>query len=78
MQFSISLFLISLDTLNKSTDLLFPTSFITTNSRWIKNYIISIFTNHLIKYPTPININYAWSFGSLAGICLIIQILTGI
>nr|QYC61867.1 cytochrome b [Actinocyclus sp. mgcode 4] len=63
---------------NKSTDLLFPTSFINTNSRWIKNYIISIFTNHLIKYPTPININYAWSFGSLAGICLIIQILTGI
>jgi len=62
----------------KSTNLLFSTSFINTNSRWIKNYIISIFTNHLIKYPTPININYAWSFGSLAGICLIIQILTGI
>ena len=78
MQFSINLLPISLDTLNKSTDLLFPTSFINTNSRWVKNYIVSIFTNHLIKYPTPININYAWSFGSLAGICLIIQILTGI
>jgi len=63
---------------NKSTDLLFSTSFINKNSRWIKNYLVSIITNHLIKYPTPINLNYAWSFGSLAGICLIIQILTGI
>jgi len=34
--------------------------------------------NHIIHYPTPININYAWSFGAIAGICLIIQILTGI
>ena len=67
-----------LDNKKKSTVLLFSTSFINTNLRWIKNYLISIFTNHLIKYPTPININYAWSFGSLAGICLIIQILTGI
>jgi len=63
---------------NKSTNVLFSISFINSNYRWIKNYLISIFTNHLIKYPTPININYAWSFGSLAGICLIIQILTGI
>jgi len=71
-------FLMERNASNKTTDLLFSTSFINTNYRWIKNYLISIFTNHLIKYPTPININYAWSFGSLAGICLIIQILTGI
>jgi len=34
--------------------------------------------SHIIHYPTPINLSYAWSFGSLAGICLVIQILTGL
>lgn len=53
-------------------------NFVTKNVRWVKNYLISLLNNHLIVYPTPINLSYAWSFGSLAGICLIIQILTGI
>lgn len=39
---------------------------------------LKIFHNHLINYPTPININYAWGFGSLAGFYLVIQIITGI
>ncbi|MEI7668548.1 MAG: cytochrome b/b6 [Pseudomonadota bacterium] len=30
------------------------------------------------SYPTPKNLNYFWNFGSLAGICLVIQILTGL
>ena len=42
------------------------------------NYIFSFIDSHLIHYPTPINLSYAWSFGSLAGICLIVQIITGI
>lgn len=46
--------------------------------RWNKDYILSIVDSHLIDYPSPINLSYAWSFGSLAGICLVIQILTGI
>nr|APC24898.1 apocytochrome b [Gracilariopsis andersonii] len=46
--------------------------------RLLKRPIISIVNNHLIDYPTPINIHYAWNFGFLASICLIIQILTGI
>jgi quinol-cytochrome oxidoreductase complex cytochrome b subunit len=29
-------------------------------------------------YPTPKNLNYLWNFGSLAGITLVIMILTGI
>ncbi|MGB5482910.1 cytochrome b [Parasphingorhabdus sp.] len=29
-------------------------------------------------YPTPRNLNYMWNFGSLAGIFLVIQIITGI
>lgn len=41
------------------------------------NNLIKIISNTLIKLPTPININIWWNFGSLLGICLIIQIITG-
>jgi ubiquinol-cytochrome c reductase cytochrome b subunit len=40
--------------------------------------LISILNNHLVDYPTPININYFWGFGSLAGVCLLLQIITGV
>lgn len=40
--------------------------------------LLSIVNDHLINYPTPINIHYAWNFGFLAAMCLIIQIITGI
>ena len=33
---------------------------------------------HLLDYPTPINLTYWWNFGSLAGIVLVIMIVTGI
>jgi ubiquinol-cytochrome c reductase cytochrome b subunit len=46
--------------------------------RWNKDYILSVVDGHLIDYPAPINLSYAWSFGALAGICLGIQIVTGI
>jgi ubiquinol-cytochrome c reductase cytochrome b subunit len=40
---------------------------------------ILTFTNHaLVEYPTPRNLNYWWNFGSLAGIILVLQIITGI
>jgi len=40
--------------------------------------LYNIIKNHLIRYPTPLNINFNWSYGSIAGIFLIIQIITGI
>ena len=43
-----------------------------------RNYLFDIFDNHLIHYNSPISLTYAWSFGSLAGICLIIQMISGI
>ncbi len=46
--------------------------------KFINNNIVSLFYNHIIFYPTPINISYLWGLGSLAGIMLILQILTGI
>jgi len=46
--------------------------------RWNKDSILSFVNAHIIDYPTPINLNYMWSFGSTAGLCLVIQIVTGI
>jgi ubiquinol-cytochrome c reductase cytochrome b subunit len=48
--------------------------------RWI-DYRLPIFTflhHELHEYPTPRNLNYLWNFGSLAGIVLVIMIVTGI
>nr|YP_001165342.1 apocytochrome b [Phytophthora ramorum]ABG54094.1 apocytochrome b [Phytophthora ramorum]ACD46611.1 apocytochrome b [Phytophthora ramorum] len=46
--------------------------------RWNKKSLFAVINNHLIDYPTPINLNYFFGFGSLAGIMLVVQILTGI
>nr|APD14946.1 cytochrome b [Tridactylus sp. NS-2016] len=40
--------------------------------------LISIMNNALVDLPAPINISMWWNFGSLLGLCLIIQTLTGI
>ena len=56
----------------------FMASFVFKTTRWNKNYMLAFLDSHIIHYPTPINLTYAWSFGSSAGICLIIQILSGI
>jgi len=44
----------------------------------LKQPLVAPLNEHLIEYPTPSNLNYWWGFGSTAGICLILQILTGI
>lgn len=46
--------------------------------RWNKNNLLAFISSHIVEYPTPINLNYFWSFGSAAGICLVIQLVTGI
>ena len=55
---------------------------------WMKNRLVqwidyrlpmfSFAEKELIDYPTPRNLNYWWNFGSLAGIVLVIMIVTGI
>nr|QVM79229.1 cytochrome b [Dorcasomus pinheyi] len=40
--------------------------------------LLKIINNTLIDLPTPSNINTMWNFGSLLGLCLVIQIITGI
>lgn len=43
-----------------------------------KHPILGIINGLLIDLPTPLNITYFWNFGSLLGINLIIEIITGI
>nr|WDZ67364.1 cytochrome b [Carcinoscorpius rotundicauda] len=40
--------------------------------------LLKIVNSSLIDLPSPSNISYLWNFGSLLGLCLIIQIMTGI
>ena len=47
---------------------------------WIEDRIpiVSFVENELVNYKTPKNLNYLWNFGSLAGITLVIMILSGL
>nr|APX40055.1 cytochrome b [Psylliodes cupreatus] len=42
------------------------------------NPMIKILNNSLITLPTPSNISTLWNFGSLLGLCLMIQIFSGV
>nr|QOY24520.1 cytochrome b [Chamaepsila rosae] len=44
----------------------------------LKHPLFKIANNALVDLPAPINISSWWNFGSLLGLCLIIQILTGL
>lgn len=46
--------------------------------RLLKKPVFSELNHAIIDYPTPSNITYAWNFGVLAGLCLVIQLITGI
>ncbi|WP_439817880.1 cytochrome b [Zavarzinia sp. CC-PAN008] len=40
--------------------------------------VLSLVYGALVVYPTPKNLNYWWNFGFLAGVCLAVQIATGV
>ena len=42
------------------------------------NVYLNLVNSYLIDSPQPSSINYWWNLGSLLGLCLVIQILTGI
>src|ERR1700735_2998208 len=47
--------------------------------RLLKSHVLLRLVNsYLIDSPQPSNLSYLWNFGSLLGVCLILQILTGI
>ncbi len=43
----------------------------------LKQFFFS-FRNYVIRYPSPKNIGYMWTFGSLSGLFLAIQIVSGL
>jgi len=43
-----------------------------------KHPILQLVNDHLVEYPTPSNISLFWNYGFLAGMCLAIQLITGI
>ena len=43
-----------------------------------KNSLLSMINGMVIDLPAPVNISYLWNFGSLLGVCLVVQILTGV
>ena len=47
-------------------------------AKLLKRPHFEVLNAHAIEYPTPINFNNLWNFGAMAGICLGIQILTGV
>lgn len=42
------------------------------------NPVIKIIFGRVVELPTPSRISTMWNFGSLLGLCLIVQILTGL
>lgn len=40
--------------------------------------ILTIANSYLIDSPSPANLNYLWNFGSLLGLCWLIQVITGV
>ena len=47
--------------------------------RILKNHpLLKILNSYLIDSPQPSNLSYLWNFGSLLGLCLVIQIVTGV
>lgn len=47
-------------------------------ARWVKFRPLTIANNHIVDYPTPVNLRYWWNFGSIAGLMLVVQLITGI
>lgn len=48
------------------------------DQRVVKDPFLGSFLSHAYYYPAPSNLNYFWGFGSLLGIFLVIQIITGV
>nr|QWC53670.1 apocytochrome b [Rhizoctonia solani] len=47
--------------------------------RLLKSHpILGLLNSYMVDSPQPANISYLWNFGSLLGLCLVIQILTGV
>jgi ubiquinol-cytochrome c reductase cytochrome b subunit len=47
--------------------------------RLLKSHpILGLVNSYMVDSPQPASLSYMWNFGSLLGLCLVIQIVTGI
>ena len=42
------------------------------------NVLLRLVNSYIVDSPEPASISYLWNFGSLLGVCLVMQILTGV
>uniref|UniRef100_A0AB38ZHE5 Cytochrome b n=1 Tax=Ledropsis sp. 1 XYW-2023a TaxID=3078463 RepID=A0AB38ZHE5_9HEMI len=47
-------------------------------SLFSSNSLLKIFNSSLVDLPAPVNLSYWWNYGSMLGLCLIIQLVSGI
>ena len=40
--------------------------------------VLGILNSYMVDAPQPANISYLWNFGSLLGLSLVVQIVTGV
>lgn len=40
--------------------------------------LLSVISSALVDLPVPVNLSYIWGFGSIVGVCLAVQIVTGL
>jgi len=58
---------------------LLKTKYCNKNMRILKsNSLLKLINYYLIDASQPSNISYAWNFGSLLAVCLVVQIITGV
>jgi ubiquinol-cytochrome c reductase cytochrome b subunit len=43
-----------------------------------KQPFVQLINDHLVDYPTPSNLTVFWNYGLWAGMCLSVQLITGI
>nr|YP_010878958.1 cytochrome b [Batracomorphus curvatus]WHE42610.1 cytochrome b [Batracomorphus curvatus] len=48
------------------------------NKSFRKKNMIKVINNSLIDLPAPVNLSIWWNFGSMLGICLVIQLISGL
>ncbi|MBB94103.1 MAG: hypothetical protein CML68_05840 [Rhodobacteraceae bacterium] len=47
--------------------------------RLLKSHpVLGLVNSYMVDSPQPASLSYMWNFGSLLGVCLVIQIVTGV
>jgi len=56
----------------------FKENFSWITGRFLRKSLFASVIDHVVRYPSPVNLNYNWGFGSLSLFYLIVQLISGI